>query len=106
PPLRFTENDTNTLRLFGRPNARACVKDGINDAVVYGRREGIEEYGGSKAAAHLRRTVAAGASFTAQVRLSPRALAQPFDRFDYTVENPIPATHAFSPTLHLHQLPT
>src|SRR5262245_18683927 len=104
PPLLFTENETNTLRLFGHPNARPCVKAGINDAVVYGRREGIEEYSGSKAAAHLRRTVAAGASFAAQVRLSPRALAQPFDRFDYTVENRIREADEFYGVVQLHEM--
>src|SRR5262249_51622421 len=33
--LLFTENETNTERLFGRPNASPYVKDGINDAVVH-----------------------------------------------------------------------
>src|SRR5262249_14888953 len=104
PPLLFTENETNTLRLFGHPNARPCVKDGINDAVVYGRREGIEEYSGSQAAAHLRRTVAADASFTAQVRLSPRALAQPFDRFDSTVEDRIREADEFYAAVQRHEM--
>src|SRR5690348_14418184 len=31
PELLFTENETNTARLFGVPNASAFVKDGIND---------------------------------------------------------------------------
>ena len=32
--LLFTENETNTERLFGSPNASPYVKDGINNAVV------------------------------------------------------------------------
>src|SRR5262245_56005247 len=34
--LLFTENATNTQRLFGTPNSSPYVKDGINDAVVQG----------------------------------------------------------------------
>ena len=30
----FTENETNTARLFGSPNARPYVKDGIDEAIV------------------------------------------------------------------------
>jgi hypothetical protein len=34
--LLFTENETNTRRLFGGPNRTAFVKDGINDYIVHG----------------------------------------------------------------------
>ena len=36
-PLLFTENETNTQRIFGVPNPSAYVKDGINDYIVDGR---------------------------------------------------------------------
>ncbi len=36
-PLLFTENETNTQRLFGVPNRTPFVKDGINNCVVHGR---------------------------------------------------------------------
>ena len=42
PKLLFTENETNTARLFGTTTASPYVKDGINDYVVHGehgRRE-------------------------------------------------------------------
>ena len=35
--LLFTENETNTERLFGVPNRTPYVKDGINNYVVHGR---------------------------------------------------------------------
>src|SRR5262249_40609338 len=35
-PLLFTENETNTERVFGVPNRCPYVKDGINNAVVHG----------------------------------------------------------------------
>ena len=37
PTLLFTENETNTERLFGVPNATPFVKDGINNCVVHGQ---------------------------------------------------------------------
>ena len=36
-PLLFTENETNTQRIFGVPNRTPYVKDSINDFVVHGQ---------------------------------------------------------------------
>ena len=41
PSLLFTENETNNERIFGTPNARPYVKDGINDFVVAGKQEAL-----------------------------------------------------------------
>ena len=61
--LLFTENETNAARLYGRPNCTPWVKDGINDYLVHGRTEAVNPaQAGTKAAAHYRITVAAGAS--------------------------------------------
>jgi hypothetical protein len=35
--LLFTENETNSERLFGTPNRTPYVKDGINNYIVHGR---------------------------------------------------------------------
>jgi hypothetical protein len=73
PDLLFTDNETNTLRLSGVPNAAPYVKDGINDYLVLGRREAVNpERTGTKAAAHYRLTVGPGASATVRLRLTPR----------------------------------
>ena len=40
-PLLFTENETNTQRIFGTPNQSAYVKDGINDTIVHGREGAV-----------------------------------------------------------------
>ena len=37
----FTENETNTARLFGAPNATPYVKDGIGEFVVNARRDAV-----------------------------------------------------------------
>src|SRR5687767_3141628 len=53
PTLLFTENETNSERLFGTPNASAYVKDGIHDAVVFGNLKAVNpDQQGSKASAH------------------------------------------------------
>ena len=81
-PLLFTENETNSARLFGRPNAAPFVKDGVNDYVVNGRADAVNPAGvGSKAAAHWRLDVAAGGSVTIRLRLGRPAAAgvDPFD---------------------------
>jgi hypothetical protein len=82
PSLLFTENETNTERLFGTPNSSPYVKDGINNYVVSGKREAVTpEQTGTKAAAHYRLSVAGGGSATVLLRLStaaPEAMGKPF----------------------------
>jgi hypothetical protein len=41
PTLLFTENETNTERLFGVPNETLFVKDGINNYIVHGRTDAV-----------------------------------------------------------------
>jgi hypothetical protein len=40
-PLLFTENKTNTERIFGTPNSSPYVNDGINNYVVDGEHESV-----------------------------------------------------------------
>src|SRR5262249_8401737 len=50
--LLFTENETNTQRIFGVPNRSPHVKDGINNYVVQGQQDAVNpEQQGTKAAA-------------------------------------------------------
>ncbi len=70
-PLLFTENETNTERLLGRPNRTPYVKDGIHQAVVEGRADRVNpERSGTKAAAHYRIDVPAGQSQVVRLRLT------------------------------------
>jgi hypothetical protein len=70
PALLFTENETNVARIFGGANATPYVKDGIGEAVVGGRAEAVDPaQTGTKAAAHYRLTVGAGATATIRLRL-------------------------------------
>jgi hypothetical protein len=69
--LLFTENETNSERLFGITNSTPYVKDGINDFVVTGRENAINPNNtGTKAAAHYQLRVGAGATSVIRLRLS------------------------------------
>jgi hypothetical protein len=93
-PLLFTENETNTERVFGAPNLSPYVKDGINDHVVRGRAGVVNpDQTGTKAAAHYRLTVPPGESRVVRLRLSDHSpaangsAAGPFgDPFDAVLE--------------------
>src|SRR5262249_1389002 len=87
-PLLFTENETNEARVFGSPRTAAFVKDGINDCVVAGRDDAVNDTKGTKAAAWLRLSIPAGASTVARLRLVAGASepADPFAGFDAIVE--------------------
>jgi hypothetical protein len=70
-PLLFTENETNTERLFGVPNRTPYVKDGINNAVVQDRSDAVNpNMEGTKAAPHYRLTVKPGECEVIRLRLS------------------------------------
>ena len=81
--LLFTENETNTERLFHVPNRTPFVKDGIDACIVHGRAEAVNPARqGTKAAAHYPLTADAGGSRTIRLRLhgAPAApLAGDFD---------------------------
>jgi hypothetical protein len=71
PDLLFTENNTNFRRLFGVENPSRYVKDGINDAIVAGRRDAVNPRPvGTKASAHYALTLGPGESATVRLRLT------------------------------------
>jgi hypothetical protein len=79
PELLFTNNETNTERLFHEPNATPYVKDGIHEYVVGGRTGAVNPEGtGTKCAARYRATVAGGGRAVFHLRLSDAVIAAPF----------------------------
>ncbi|MDX2229516.1 MAG: glucosidase [Leptolyngbyaceae cyanobacterium bins.349] len=69
--LLFTDNETNSDRIFGVPNKFQYVKDGINDYVVNGQKDAINpDQVGTKAAIHYVLEIASGETKTIQLRLS------------------------------------
>ena len=68
----FTNNETNSGRIFGTDNGTPFVKDGINDYVVHGRLGAVNPARtGTKAAARHRLVVSGGASISLRWRLRP-----------------------------------
>jgi hypothetical protein len=86
--LLFTENETNTERLFGAPNRTPFVKDGIDACIVHGRREAVNpQQEGTKASAYYPLTVEAGRSQTVRLRLHDAGAAAVFGKaFDTVME--------------------
>ncbi len=69
--LLFTENDTNTERLFGVPNATPYVKDAFHEYLVNGRRDAVHPgKRGTKAAVWQRLAVPAGGAARMRLRLA------------------------------------
>jgi hypothetical protein len=83
--LLFTENETNTERVFGIPNRSPYVKDGINNCLVHGQSTAVNpENRGTKASAHYHITVDPGQSRAIRLRLSPAAPSPTADATDAT----------------------
>jgi hypothetical protein len=79
PELLFTENETNTRRLWGIENHTPFVKDGIHETVVHGARDKVNPRGtGTKAAAHYSVIIEPGATRTMMLRLSSSRHDDPF----------------------------
>lgn len=104
-PLMFTENDTNTQRLYNWPNAAPFVKDSINDAVVRGESGRVNpERKGTKAAAHFRAVIPPGEAYQVWVRFSDKQLAEPFADFESITEQRIQEADEFYATVHSPKL--
>jgi hypothetical protein len=70
PEVLFTDNETNTEKLFGSPNASPYVKDAFHEYVIHHRVHAVNPDGvGTKAAAHYRLNVPAGGSVAVRLRL-------------------------------------
>ena len=61
PQMLFTENETNTERIFGVPNRNSFVKDSINDYVVLGKKDALNPANqGTKVSAHYQLPIGPG----------------------------------------------
>jgi hypothetical protein len=78
--ILFTENETNTEKLFGIKNASPYVKDGINDYIVDGKKEAVNPAGtGTKMSAHYAFEIPGGGTKIIRLRLADsNKLASPF----------------------------
>jgi len=71
PDVLFTENETNTRRLFGVEPASPFVKDAFHAYVVEGKRDAVNaEHTGTKAAPRYALTVPTGGEVVLKLRLA------------------------------------
>jgi hypothetical protein len=90
PQLLFTENDTNSQRLFGSPN-QGYVKDAFHEFLIHGNKGAVNpKQTGTKMAALNSVIVRAGDSVTVRLRLTDRDPSVP-GNMDGTAP-PAPAT--------------
>ncbi len=89
-PLLFTENETNSQRIFGKPNPSPYVKDAIHNYLIHGQQNAINpERKGTKVTAHHKVTVPGGGQATVRLRLSdvaPEKIGDPFKSFAKTFD--------------------
>lgn len=96
--LLFCENETNTERLYGRPNSTKYPKDAINNYIISGGKKTFINPNqiGTKASAQYVRQVAAGSSISIRLRFSELThLTQPFEDFDTIWEKRLKEADAF-----------
>jgi hypothetical protein len=87
PELLFTDNESNTARLWGQPNATPWVKDAFHRYVVQGEAGAVNPARrGTKAAARYVLDVPAHGAAVVRLRLAGALPAQPFGAdYDATV---------------------
>ena len=84
PPLLFTENETNTRRLYGDHEGSKYVKDSFHDYVIHGQKDAVNpEQVGSKAAAQYELTLPPGASKIIRLRLTNEGDTRSFKTLKY-----------------------
>lgn len=80
--LLFTDNETNTRRLYDDPNCKPFCKDGINDYIVNGVSGAVNPGNrGTKACVNYDISMEGGEHVEIRLRLSPHDLAAPFEDF-------------------------
>jgi hypothetical protein len=97
PDWLFTDNETNSERLFGGPSPKH-PKDAFHSAIVGGDRQSLHANRGTKAACHYVLSLAPGQSLTLRARLASDADMPPApfgDGFDSTFAARIGEADAF-----------
>ena len=110
PEMLFTENETNSQRLYGVDNRTPYVKDAVDSYIVHGKRDAVNpEHCGTKAAAHYALTLEPGGTKTIRLRLtdidfSAARNKDPFSGFDRTFKQRKEEAGEFYATVIPHEL--
>jgi hypothetical protein len=101
--LLFTDNETNTRRLYGGEDGPRHTKDAFHRFIVNAEREAVNpEHRGTKAALHYIRDVPAGGSTVLRLRLSSGARASAIAEVDRMVTKRRTEADAFYAAIHPH----
>jgi len=99
PRFLFTENETNSGRIFNLPNNGRLVKDAYHELLIHGKADAVSDRPwGTKAAPHYELNVPAGGEVVVRLRLSAaeQAPKAPFGlEFDRVFEARIRDTDEF-----------
>jgi len=97
----FTENETNSQRLFNVPNKTPYVKDGINNAIVNQEQGCTNNESGTKVAARCFKVLKPGESYTIKVRFSNQELKEnAFTDFDKIFSTRVQEAEQFYESVH------
>jgi hypothetical protein len=104
--LLFTENVTNTQRLYGRPNTVPYCKDAFNEFVVGGNRGAVNPaQRGTKAAPLYVQQIGARSEYVWDFVLSDTVLAEDFS-VDAVIKQRLKECDAFYETVHAKKATT
>jgi hypothetical protein len=79
----FCDNETNAVKLYQSPNKTSFLKDGINNFIMSGKADFINEKNtGTKASFLIDEMISAETSQVFEFRLSDQDLNEPFKDFD------------------------
>ncbi len=91
----FTDNETNTRRLYGVEDGPRYAKDAFHDYVVHDRHDAVRDDHGTKAAALYRRRIDAGQRAVLWLRLCTGDVTAPWEDFEAIFAERIAEADAF-----------
>jgi Glycosyl hydrolase family 63 C-terminal domain len=97
----FTDNETNSERLYGEPNQRPFLKDGFHRAIVNNDLAAVNPNNvGTKACLNYRYDVPPGASVQLRLRLTPECSSTQWADFDRIVQQRRAEANEFYEAIH------
>jgi hypothetical protein len=103
--LIFTENETNSERLWNSPNPSPYVKDAFHRYLISGEQAAVNpQQKGTKAAAHYVLNVPGGCFQAIHLRLTASPVSDAFDGFDDAVRQRIAEADEFYNRITPHTL--
>ena len=101
PARLFTDNETNSQRLYGIQNPKAYVKDAFHEHIVHDRPGVLNPLNrGTKAALHYSFEIAPRSAEQVHLVLSDRRMARPFASFEPTFQRRIAEADEFYDSVH------